>query len=131
MKSTKHQIAISLRQEVLKSKATHFVCTQCLQEKKQADKATKEGICKTCRTRIRREEYKALKHGKLCKKCGVVSTNFTGANNICRDCRNKDRKGRNMKFRKHLGEKLLILWKAGYSFDSAMETIRFANKKGL
>lgn len=126
MKSTRQQIASSIKREILKAKGGHFVCTKCLKEKTLANKATQGNVCKSCRAAEKRAEYAVKGVPMECVKCHEVSTNFTGVNKICRSCRNKDKKESYKAFGKNLGEKLVLLWKAGYSFDEAINNVRFA-----
>ena len=127
MKSTTQIVQIALKGETLKAPKGHFVCTVCLKTKSQADKATQGNVCKTCRSAYKRAEYAANKVPMECSKCHRITTNFTGVNKICRDCKNIWRKQQKKKFKQNLGEKLLILWKAGYSYEEALKNIRSIN----
>lgn len=114
----------ALKTTVLKSKTGNFVCTKCFVEKDLKYKATRDGCCKTCRNKWSAETFRLNKIPRKCIKCKTTSLNFSGRNNICRPCLLKAHKTRQRIFKNGLGEKLLILWKAGYPYDQALDTIR-------
>lgn len=124
MKNTNQTIAIELRREIIKSKKGFFVCRVCLEEKELKFKATQGFVCKKCRVAQQKAKYQAKKYPKECSKCHEVSTNFTGHGMICRRCTQKYEKELRKEFAFHLGEKLLILWKTGHTFESAMDFVR-------
>ena len=126
IKTQDHLAAIALKKKILSAPKTGFVCTDCLRTRDKKDKATNQGICRACWARKKRAEYRANKYGKECIKCHTVSTHFSGENNICYDCRTEARKHGRTMFKQHLGDKLVLLWKAGFSYDKAIESIRLA-----
>lgn len=128
MKNTRQMVTSALRNSVLTASKGKFICTKCLKEKENVQKATQGNVCRTCRSGEARENYRKRKEPRTCIKCGNTSTRFTGEHNTCNHCKYLAKKEENKNFRNGLGDKLLVLWKAGYAFDEALKEIRFGLK---
>jgi len=128
---TSYLVARELKKFILtpKFRETNFVCSSCLREQPGINRVTANSICVTCAQARRREKYRLSKTPQECSVCHVTSTNFLGDRKICRDCRNKDVVKRKKRFLNNLGEKLVIMWKAGTPYDQAIEYIRSGNKE--
>ena len=128
MKSKDQIVKYALEKEMKSVPKNMFLCTKCLRVLRKDLKASHGGWCKNCWARIARERWKDAHTTKTCIKCRETGTNFTGENNICRKCRQVYRKNNNKTFARNLGEKLLILWKADYDYERAIQFIREGNR---